>query len=83
MSFQPIDLDDEFEAFMRKVNPQVQQYQSQYKESRRVWFAACAALFTHMAVEVTKISEDEGVKEAENVAQQLQEFVQRVKEGRE
>jgi hypothetical protein len=81
--FQPIDLDDEFEAFMRKVNPQVRQHEAQYKESRRVWFAACAALFHHMANKVTEISDDEGVKEYENVTQQLQEFMLRVKEGRD
>lgn len=81
--FKPIDLEDEFDDFMRKVNPTVQPHSVQYHESRRVWFAACAALFQQMAFNVPEVSDDEGVKEFENINAQLHEFKKRVAEHRD
>lgn len=81
--YAPIDLDDVFEEFMRKVNPAVQQHEAQYKESRRVWFAACAALFHHMAFSVPTVSDADGIKEFMSINRQLLAFKKRVAEHKD
>lgn len=53
MSFEPLDIDDAFDAFMRKVYPGVPETSEQYRESRRIWFAGMSILFLHIMVAST------------------------------
>jgi hypothetical protein len=72
--YTPFDLDDEFEDFMRKACPEVKEYSVQYRESRRVFAAGCAAMYYFCAFEVSELPEDEAVKELEKLRAQLREF---------
>lgn len=71
------DLDDEFEHFMRKVFPMVRETETQYKESRRVFVAGCAAMYSHLVNELTILPEDEALKELEKISEQIQEFMKK------
>jgi hypothetical protein len=82
MSFQSLDLDDAFEQYMRKVNPSVSEMSAQYRESRRVWFAAAAIIHYHL-LSMTMLSDDEGLKELMQLEKQLHEFKTRVQEHRD
>ena len=71
------DIDDSFEEFMRKANPLVRETSSQYKESRRVFWAGAAATFLFMTRQVPTVSEDEGVKLLEKLKREIEDFVRR------
>jgi hypothetical protein len=79
---EPLDIDDAFEEFMRKVNPSIPQHSPQYRESRRVWFAGVASLNHHL-IALTSESEDFGARELQSISRQLLEFNHRVAEGRD
>jgi hypothetical protein len=72
--YTPFDLDDQFEDFMRKACPDVEEFSVQYKESRRVFAAGCAAMYFWVAFELSELPEDEGVIELEKLRAQLLEF---------
>lgn len=78
-----IDLDDEFEKFMHKVNPCVDKTSTQYRESRRVFFAGCTTLYVHMIISVTTLSDDDAMKELDNIGAQLKTFTKLVKERKD
>lgn len=71
------DLDDEFEEFMRKVFPMVRETETQYKESRRVFVAGCAAMFFFWVRDVARVSDEEGVEALKKVQDQLDEFMRK------
>lgn len=73
-----LDLEDEFEGFMRKVNPDVAETSVQYQESRRVFIAGALAMYTFCVNELTVASEDEALKELGKISAQFKEFQKRV-----
>jgi hypothetical protein len=77
----PLDLDDEFDGFMRKANPTVPQHSAQWQESRRVWYAGVALLFYHLLT-LTTYSDDVSARELEQIKQQLLAFKKRVTEDK-
>jgi hypothetical protein len=70
---EPLDLDDAFDDFMRKVNPAVQKHEEQYRESRRVFFAGAAVLFFRM-VDLATVPDADGFAELDNIKRQLEAF---------
>jgi hypothetical protein len=71
------DIDDQFENFMRMANPRVRETDSQYKESRRVFYAGCAAIFYFLTNEVTTLSDEDGFKQLDQIKTQLEHFAQK------
>jgi hypothetical protein len=78
MKHEPLDIDDVFEDFMRKVNPSVAEHSVQYKESRRCFFAGCAAVF-YNTIALTTIPEPDAMQELTSIDNQLTEFQERLK----
>jgi hypothetical protein len=77
----PIDIDDEFEAFMRQAyGPSVSP--AQYRESRRVFYAGVALMFHH-SISLADLPEDDGIKELKQIDQQLVAFNEQVKEEKD
>lgn len=77
-----LNIEREFEKYMRKVNPGVYEQSVQYKESRRVFFAGVAALHFHLTgPEFLHMREMECVDELSRIEKQLMEFKNRVVEG--
>lgn len=72
------DIDDEFEAFMRKANPLVRESSAQYKESRRVFVAGVAATYSFLLNELTPLPEEQAMKELEKISDQLKAFRKRI-----
>ena len=73
-----LDIDDEFESYMRKANPLVRETSVQYRESRRVFFAGCASMYSFLLNELTALPEDQATKELSNISEQLKEFAKRI-----
>jgi len=82
MNFPQLDLDDAFESYMRKVNPTVAETSTQYRESRRVWFAAVAVIYYYL-LSVTTLPEDDAIKLLAKIEKQLREFKTRVEKDRD
>jgi hypothetical protein len=80
---QPLDLDDAFDDFMRKVNPSVERHEVQYRESRRCFFAGAALVFFHMAHSTSLWGDDKALEELQKVERQLREFALLVKGERD
>ena len=79
-----LDIDDAFDDYMRNTNPDVPQYSSQYKESRRCFFAGALVMFTAtLNAARASITEIEGVRELEKLQRQLHEFSERVKDEKD
>lgn len=81
--FQALDLDDAFEDYMRRVQPTTPQHALQYKESRRVWFAAASVVFDHISLEITQLSDEDAFKQLQLLGAQFEAFIKRVKEHRD
>jgi hypothetical protein len=77
-----LDLDDVFDDYMRKVNPEVVQHSTQYRESRRAFFAGAAALYYHLLA-LTSRSEEFAMAELQQVEKQLTDFKTRVVEEKD
>ena len=73
-----IDIDDEFEDFMRKIHPTVGAHTAQYRESRRVWFAATANIFYLLHGKVADLPEDEGLQVLTDLGEQLLAFTTKI-----
>jgi hypothetical protein len=71
------DLDDMFEDFMHRVNPTVREQSSQYRESRRVFFAGITAMFS-LLMQTTSLPEDGALKVIADIEQQLDDFQKRI-----
>jgi hypothetical protein len=67
------DLDDEFEAFMRRCYPMVKEHSRQYLESRRIFIAGIASCYFYV-VSLARYDVDEAEKELLNLQKQLDEF---------
>jgi len=67
-----LDLDDAFEDLMRKANPDVPEYSTQYHESRCMFF--CGAVITHMWKNMLVLSDDAAEAELKKVENQIDEF---------
>ena len=78
-----IDFDDEFEHLMLQTNPSVPQFATQYRESRRVFYAAISVVFAHMNYIAEHLDENSGVAELERMKNELREFNERVKGGKD
>lgn len=72
------DLDDEFEAFMRKVNPTVPETSVQYQESRRVFVAGALDMYVFCVNELTVLPEDEAINALRKINEQFKDFRKRV-----
>ena len=70
----PFDIDDEFEAFMRKCAPEVPETSVQYKESRRVFSAGAAVMFLYITRELPLFSDESGVEELQKLQAQFDEM---------
>jgi glycosyltransferase involved in cell wall biosynthesis len=55
--FNKIDIEDAFDDYMRRTASHVKREEVQYRESRRVWFAAFGRFFHYIALEITKLAE--------------------------
>jgi hypothetical protein len=78
-----LDLDDEFESYMRKVNPTVPEHSTQYRESRRVFHAGAFVVFTYITYHVASLSEDEGVVLLAELEKHLHAFRDRVEQDKD
>jgi hypothetical protein len=76
----PIDIDDEFEAFIRQAYGHVQP--RQFRESRRVFYAGVALMFHH-AISLADLPDDDGIKELKQIDHQLVAFNEQVKEEKD
>lgn len=74
MKFEPLDIDDAFEAFMRKCYSEVPAHTTQYRECRRVFYSGVLTLLIHLRTNVSEIPDDDGVAELESIDRQCQEF---------
>jgi len=73
------DIDDAFEDFMRRANPDVPEHATQYKESRRVFFAGiCSMYYFLMSNEFQGLDENQALAEVADIDLQLQAFKNRV-----
>jgi hypothetical protein len=76
-----LDIDDEFEDYMRKLQPQVQPHDAQYKESRRVFYAGAAVIYYHLVNKLPELNdEDEVAQELQCLGDQLKDFYTRVRD---
>lgn len=77
-----IEIEDEFEDYMRKTNPRLPAHSTQYRESRRVFFAGAASMFAFLC-SLTQLPDEEGIRRLETMRGQLKEFAKRVGEERD
>jgi hypothetical protein len=68
-----IDLDDEFEELMRKSQPGVPIYTTQYRESRRVFYAGAAAMFLG-TMRLATLPDDQAEEGMSDLQKQLEAF---------
>jgi hypothetical protein len=79
-----IDIDDEFDGYMRSTNPEVPQHSPQWKESKRCFFAGALVMFTAtLNAARASLTEDQGVDEIDALHRQLKEFSERVRTDRD
>ena len=78
-----LDLDDAFDAYMRKVNATIPQHSAQYKESRRVFFAGAALMYYHMIEVSDSLTEAAAMAHLADLGDQLKDFYDRVKNLRD
>jgi hypothetical protein len=76
----PIDIDDEFEDFMRKSYGYVAP--RQYRESRRVFFAGVALMYYH-SLSLAELREEIGIAELKQIGEQLTGFNKQVKQDKD
>lgn len=62
----PLSLDDEFERYMCSLFPTVKEYETQYKESRKIWMAASLITLKGLKLKQTTF---------EDLEKQLREFL--------
>lgn len=74
MTFEPLDLDDSYEDYMRRVAADVPHTSTQYKECRRVWVAAMRRIFVHITESVATLSEEDGVLELDRLREEMLAF---------
>lgn len=67
------DIDDEFEAFMRRCYHKVKEHSPQYRESRRIFLAGMASCFFYV-VSLAKFEEDIAEEELHKLQDQLCEY---------
>ena len=75
----PLIIEDEFDSFVRKVYPGLDNTCVQIRESRRIWYAAMCRILTHMLTVSNTFSEDSATEEINNLFQQLDEFFELIK----
>lgn len=73
-----IDLDDNFEAMMRRIWPDVPTTSSQYRESRKVWFATIHWLLGQF-LKLAELPDGEGEAVLLDWHKQVQQFHQELK----
>jgi hypothetical protein len=76
------NIESEFQQFMKTVAADVSTDSVQYKESRRVWFAATLRLLMHLTITVADLPEDEGIDILEDLTSQCNEFKEKLASGR-
>jgi hypothetical protein len=71
----PYDIDDEFEDFMRRVQPDLPETSVQHKESRRVFFAGvCSLYYFLMSNDFQSLPDQQALEECARIDKQLMEF---------
>lgn len=79
----PIDIDDEFESFMRKVFPKVPITSSQWRESRKIFYCAILIIFLHFKKDLSGASINEFDSEMVSIDKQMRNFFLRSLTGKE
>jgi hypothetical protein len=74
-----LDIDDEFDDYMRKVAPDVEQHSVQYRESRRCFYGGACVVLMHIMQVASDLPENEAEIEIAQLEDQLAEFSDRVK----
>ena len=76
--FGPIDLDDAFEDYMRKVyTVPIPEHCQLYRECRRAFIAGVTKLFSHI-IGAARLPTEQAAKEFESIGNQLTQFKLRV-----
>jgi hypothetical protein len=77
-----IDIDDQFEDYMKRCYPGLPRHAAQYRESRRIFFAGMATTFWHI-MKLTGLPDDKAEAALQHLETQLREFAQRVGEDKD
>lgn len=84
MSFEPLDIDDAFEIYMRAAYPGLPEHSQQHRECRRVWYAGMWLLFNHMLAVSTTLPEADAARELNQIQKQMETFgFERVREDKD
>lgn len=65
------DIEDEFDTYMRKVAPSVQQHDVQYRESRRAFVVGARRLYIYMTQGVVQLSDSDAEKELQRLDREM------------
>lgn len=68
------DVDDAFEEFMRKCFPLVKETTTQYRESRRIFYAGVTSVYYALVGDITKLPDTDAEKQLGLIDDQLVEF---------
>lgn len=71
MKLNPLDLDDAFDDYMRRVAPTVPQASMQWRESRRAFVAGMRRVYVYMTQEVVTLSDDAAEKELQRLDNEM------------
>lgn len=66
-----MELEDEFDNYMRSVAASVPQYSTQYRESRRAFIAGARRLYIYMTQGVVQLSDDDAEKELQRLDREM------------
>lgn len=69
--FNPLVIEDEFDAYMLKVAPSVSSHTIQYRESRRAFVAGARRLYIYMIQSVTELSDENAEKELQRLDKEM------------
>lgn len=71
MKLTPLDFEDAFADYMRRVLPGVPEHSVQYRESRRAFVAGARRIYIYMTQEVVKLSDTAAEKELQRLDNEL------------